>query len=125
MIDGKLNQEKKLNVDHTERLETIHSVYEQKKCMYDSHTHNVSIESLSEPPRCSPYCREKVGKPVEFSMKLDISVADGWTRLEYRSFDVYNAAAKLQQMIENFYRQEERYPSWVLADKIYRMKLSK
>ena len=58
-------------------------------------------------------------------MKLDISVTDGWTRLEYRSFDVYNAATKLQQMIENFYRQEERYPSWVLADKIYRMKLSK
>ena len=58
-------------------------------------------------------------------MKLDISVADGWTRWEYRSFDAYNEATKLQQMIENFYRQEERHPSWVLADKIYRMKLSK
>ncbi len=25
-------------------------------------------------------------------MKLDISVTDGWTRLEYRSFDAYNEA---------------------------------
>lgn len=59
MIDEKLNQEKTLDVDHTERLETIHNIYGQKKCMHDNHTHNVSIESLSEPPRCSPYCTRK------------------------------------------------------------------
>ena len=53
-------------------------------------------------------------------MKLDISVTDGWTRLEYRSFDAYNEATKLQEMIENFHKREGHYPSWVLVDKIYR-----
>ena len=53
-------------------------------------------------------------------MKLDISVTDGWTRLEYRSFDAYNEATKLQEMIENFHKREGHYPSRVLADKIYR-----
>ena len=53
-------------------------------------------------------------------MKLDISVTDGWTRLEYRSFDAYNEATKLQEMIENFHRREGHYSSHVLADKIYR-----
>ena len=53
-------------------------------------------------------------------MKLDISVTDGWTRLEYHSFDAYNEATKLKEMIENFHRRERHYPSRVLADKIYR-----
>lgn len=33
--------------------------------------------------------------PVEFEIKLDISMADGWTRLEFHSFDAYNEASKL------------------------------
>ena len=42
-------------------------------------------------------------------MKLDISVTDGWTRLEYCSFDAYNEATKLQEMIENFHKCEGHY----------------
>lgn len=89
--------------------------------MYDNHTHSVSdrIVSLSQPFVC-PIVRGKAGKPVEFGMKLDISVSDGWTRLEYHSFDAYHEATKLREMIENFYRREGHYPSRVLADKIYR-----
>ena len=67
-----------------------------------------------------PIVRGKAGKPVEFGMKLDISVSDGWTRLEYHSFVAYNEATKLQEMIENFHKREGHYPSRVLADKIYR-----
>lgn len=120
-IDGKLNQEKALNIHQTERLETIRKIYEQQKYMYDNHTHSVEnrIVSVSQ-PFVRPIVRGKVGKPVEFGMKLDISVADGWTRLEYRSFDAYNEATKLQEMIENFHKREGHYPSRVLADKIYR-----
>ena len=120
-IDGKLNQEKALNIHQTERLETIRKIYEQQKYMYDNHTHSVEnrIVSVSQ-PFVRHIVRGKVGKPVEFGMKLDISVTDGWTRLEYRSFDAYNEATKLQEMIENFHKREGHYPSRVLADKIYR-----
>lgn len=120
-INGKLNQEKALNVHQTERLETIRKIYEQQKYMYDNHTHSVEnrIVSVSQ-PFVRPIVRGKAGKPVEFGMKLDISVTDGWTRLEHRSFDAYNEATKLQEMIENFHKREGHYPSRVLADKIYR-----
>lgn len=30
-----------------------------------------------------PIVRGKAGKLVEFGVKLDISIVDGWTRLEY------------------------------------------
>ena len=57
---------------------------------------------------------------MEFGAKLDISVVDGWTRLEFCSFDAYNEARNLQEMAERFREREGHYPSRILADKIYR-----
>ena len=109
-IDEKLNQGKSLNIHQTERLETIRKIYEQQKFMYDNHTHSVEnrIVSVSQ-PFVRPIVRGKVGNPVEFGMKIDISVSDGWTRLEYHSFDAYNEATKLQEMIELFHKREGHY----------------
>lgn len=121
VIDGKLSAGKELNARDNSLLETIRSIYAQQKYMYDNHTHSVPnrIVSISQ-PFVRPIVRGKVKNPVEFGMKLDISVVDGWTRLEYHSFDAYNESTKLQEMIENFHKREGHYPSRVLADKIYR-----
>ena len=103
------------------RLETIRKVYEQQKSMYDHHTHSVPdrIVSLSQ-PWLRPIVRGKAKAAVEFGAKLDISVCDGWTRLEYYSFDAYNEAGNLKNMIESYRARTGRYPERVLADKIYR-----
>ena len=120
-IDTMLESGKTLTIRQTQKLDTIRSIYEQQKYMYDNHTHTVPdrIVSVSQ-PFVRPIVRGKAGKPVEFGMKLDISVVDGWSRLEYHSFDAYNEATKLQDMIEAFRIREGHYPSRVLADKIYR-----
>ena len=104
-----------------ERLNTIRTIYEQQKYMYDNRTHSVPdrIVSVSQ-PFVRPIVRGKAGKPVEFGAKLDISVVDGWTRLECCSFDAYNEAGNLQEMTERFREREGHYPSRILADKIYR-----
>ena len=121
IVDSMLQSGLKLSQKQQLRLETLRKIYEQQKYMYDNHTHSVEnrIVSVSQ-PFVRPIVRGKAGKPVEFGMKLDISVTDGWTRLEYRSFDAYNEATKLQEMIENLHKREGHYPSRVLADKIYR-----
>lgn len=77
------------------------------------------IVSVSQ-PFVRPIVRGKAGKPVEFGAKLDISVVDGWTRLECCSFDAYNEAGNLRAMVERFCAREGHYPSRILADKIYR-----
>ena len=89
--------------------------------MYDNHTHSVPdrIVSVSQ-PFVRPIVRGKAGKPVEFGAKLDISVVDGWTRLECCSFDAYNEAGNLQEMAERFRKRAGHYPSRILADRIYR-----
>ena len=120
-IDGKLSLGKSLTTRQMERLDTIRTVYEQQKYMYDNHTHSVPdrIVSVSQ-PFVRPIVRGKAGKPVEFGAKLDVSVVDGWARLECCSFDAYNEAGNLQEMTERFRAREGHYPSRILADKIYR-----
>jgi len=89
--------------------------------MYDNRTHSVPdrIVSVSQ-PFVRPILRGKAGKPVEFGAKLDISVVDGWPRLECYSFDAYNEAGNLKAMAERFREREGHYPACILADKIYR-----
>lgn len=120
-VDGKLALGKALTAQQAERLATIRTIYTQQKYMYDHHTHSVPdrIVSVSQ-PFVRPIVRGKAGKPVEFGAKLDISVVDGWTRLECCSFDAYNEAGNLQEMVERFREREGHYPSRILADKIYR-----
>ena len=65
--------------------------------------------------------RGKARAAVEFGAKLDISVVNGWTRLEFSSFDAYNEAGGLQQMIERYRERTGGLPPpRVLVDKIYR-----
>ena len=120
-IDGKLALGKALTARQAERLATIRTIYTQQKYMYDHHTHSVPdrIVSVSQ-PFVRPIVRGKAGKPVEFGTKPDISVVDGWTRLECYSFDAYVEAGNLQEMAERFREREGHYPRRILADKIYR-----
>lgn len=103
------------------RLDTIRKVYEQQKVMFDAHSHRVDdcIVSLSQ-PWLRPIVRGKAKAAVEFGAKLDISVVNGWTRLEMCSFDAYHEGNGLADVLERYRERNGRYPARVLADKIYR-----
>lgn len=121
VIDQMLASGKVLTEKHQKRLQTIRTLYEQQKYMYDNNVHAVSdrIVSLSQ-PYLRPIVRGKAKAPVEFGAKLDISVTDGFTRLEKQSFDAYNEAVYLQEVIERYKARTGSFPQRVLADKIYR-----
>ncbi|MCL1910577.1 MAG: IS5 family transposase [Leptospirales bacterium] len=110
-----------LTLRQKHQLEIIGKVYEQQKYMYDNKVHSVAdrIVSISQ-PWLRPIVRGKAGTPVEFGAKPDISVADGWTRLEVLSFEAYNEAGNLQRIVERFKERTGFYPKRVLADKIFR-----
>ncbi|MDD3921166.1 MAG: IS5 family transposase [Eubacteriales bacterium] len=107
------------------RLATIEKLYEQQSFMYQNKTHSVPdrIVSLSQ-PFLRPIVRGKTRSPVEFGAKLDISVVDGYARLEVLSFDAYNEATQFIPMIERFRQRTGCYPKKVLADKIYRNRVN-
>ena len=116
-----LSKGKVLSKQQQKRLETIRDLYKQQKTMYDNKVHSVKdrIVSLSQ-PYLRPVVRGKAKSPVEFGAKLDISVVDGFARLEKQSFDSYNEFTCLKEEIERYKAREGCYPKRVLADKIYR-----
>ena len=120
-IEDMVANGKEMQPKRSIQLETICALYEQQKYMHDNKKHTVEnrIVSLSQ-PHIRPIVRGKVKAPVEFGAKLDISVIGGWTRLETLSFDAYNEATKLVEMLERYKDREGHYPERVLADKIYR-----
>jgi hypothetical protein len=120
-IDNMLTAGKCLTDRQKERFKTIRKVYEQQKYMYENNCHSIPdrIVSLSQ-PYLRPIVRGKAKAAVEFGAKLDISVCDGWTRLEKVSFDAYNESKNLPEMLERYKQRTGHYPSRVLADKIYR-----
>lgn len=120
-IDNMLAEGRELTAWQKVRLETIRTLYDQQKEMFDERKHKVPnrIVSLSQ-PWIRPIVRGKAKAPTEFGVKLDISVVNGWTRLETFSFDAYNESCELAGMIERYRERTGRYPERVLADKIYR-----
>ena len=119
--DTLLEAGKTLSGWQRQRLETIKVLYEQQKQMYDTRTHQIEnrIVSLGQ-PWIRPIVRGKAKAKCEFGAKLDISVSDGFTRLEHTSFDAYNESANLKDIIERYREREGYYPECVQADQIYR-----
>ena len=116
LAKGKALPEKRLT-----QLETIELVYEQQLFMWENRVHQVEnrIVSLSQ-PWIRPIVRGKAKAKTEFGAKLDVSVVNGFTRLEHSSFDAYNESENLIAIIERFLVREGHYPKRVLADAIYR-----
>jgi hypothetical protein len=124
-IDRMLDAGRTLKDNRYLRLDTIGKLYEQQLEMHRNHSHRVDdrIVSISQ-PWVRPIVRGKAKAKCEFGAKLDISVADGFVRLEHTSFDAYNESENLISIIERYRRREGHYPEVVLADGIYRNRVN-
>ena len=93
-----LQRGKMLPIKFVVQLQTIRKLYDQQLYMYENKTHKVAdrIVNLRQ-PYIRPIVRGKNKFPMEFGAKLDISVVNGFTRLEKHSFDVYNESELLQK----------------------------
>ena len=121
IVEDMLKLGKTLSDRQSDRLKTIYALYEQQWFMFENHTHKVEnrIVSLSQ-PWVRPIVRGKAKAKCEFGAKLDISVSDGFVRLEHTSFEPYNESENLQAIIERYRAREGHYPEVVMADQIYR-----
>jgi len=121
ITDALLKRGKALSPWHKERLSTIKTLYEQQLLMFKTRTHKVDdrIVSLGQ-PWVRPIVRGKAKAKCEFGAKLDISVSNGFVRLEHSSFNAYNESENLIEIIERYRKRTGHYPERVLADQIYR-----
>ena len=121
LVDAYLQNGRELSARTLERLETINTLYGQQLEMFEKRTHQVAdrIVSLGQ-PWVRPIVRGKAKAKCEFGAKLDISVSDGFVRLEHTSFDAYNESENLVEIIERYRTRTGHYPERLLADQIYR-----
>lgn len=104
-----------------DRMNLLTTLYEQQRILYETHTHSIPhrIVSLIQ-PHIRPIPRGKARVKTEFGAKLHISLVNGYARMERLSFDAYNEADDFFRIVERYRDRYGRYPSRILADRIYR-----
>ena len=103
------------------QLGAIRLLLRQQEEMYTRRTHRVDgrIVSLSQ-PWVRPIVRGKATAPVEFGAKVEMSVVDGFLRIEDLRWDAFNEGTTLQASAERYKRDYGHYPARILADTIFR-----
>jgi hypothetical protein len=102
-------------------LGVIRTLHAQQQEMHREETHSVKdrIVSISQ-PHVRPIVRGKVAAPVEFGAKVEMSLVDGYARIEKMSWDAFNEGGTLRQSVEQFRADTGHYPERILADKLFR-----
>ena len=102
-------------------LQVIRTLYEQQDTMYRNGSHQVSdrIVSLSQ-PWVRPIVRGKQNAEVEFGAKVEMSVVDGYLRIEDLRWNAFNESTTLIDSVEAYRKAYGYYPARVLADTIFR-----
>ena len=102
-------------------LQVIRTLYAQQDAMYRSGTRQVPdrIVSLSQ-PWVRPIVRGKQNAEVEFGAKVEMSVVDGYLRIEDLRWSAFNESTTLIDSVEAYRKAYGHYPARVLADTIFR-----
>lgn len=101
-------------------------LYRQQLDMFQNRSQRVDdrIVSLSQ-PHVRPIKRGKAGRDTEFGAKLSLSVVDGFSFVDRRSWDNYNEGLDLVEQIERYRQRFGCYPESVHVDKIYRTRANR
>ncbi len=116
----KPGREQQLNKRDKGLLETIQTIYQQQKWMYDNKTHVCPgrIVSLYQ-PHVRPMVRGKEGRHTEFGSKINVSEVNGFSWINTLSWDAFNEGADLKNQVEDYRKTYGCYPKSVLGDKLY------
>lgn len=99
----------------------IQMLYRQQMEMYREGTHRVEdrIVSISQ-PWVRPIVRGKQNADIEFGSKAEMSIVNGFLRIEELKWDAFNESKTLQSSVEEYKKSYGHYPERVLADTIFR-----
>ena len=93
-------------------LQVIRTLYSQQEYMYRTGTHKVPerIVSLHQ-SWVRPMVRGKQTADVEFGAKVEMSVVNGFLRIENLRWDAFNEGTTLQQSVEAYRKAYGHYPA--------------
>lgn len=101
-------------------LLVIKELYRQQLEMYVENKKSVSHRIVSiHQPHIRPMVRGKEGRKVEFGTKINVSLQNGYARIDQMSFEAFNEGTCLIAQIENYKKLHGYYPEVVQTDDIY------
>ena len=100
--------------------ETIQELYRQQEQMYRTRTNSIENRIVSiHQPFVRPIVRGKDGKKAEFGSKINVSLVNGYARINQFSFDAFNESTYLQDQVNDYKKLLGYYPELVQTDDIY------
>jgi IS5 family transposase len=110
-----------LNGKLLEKYAVIQTLYEQQQEMFRKGTRRTENRIVSiHQPWVRPIVRGKTAAPTEFGAKVELSMNNGYARVEEIRWDAYNEGTTLIQSVERYRADTGKYPERILADKIFR-----
>lgn len=110
----------KLSKRQYKYLLVIKELYRQQLEMYQGNKHTIPHRIVSiHQPHIRPMVRGKQGKKVEFGAKINVSLQDGYARIDHLDYEAYNEGVCLVEQIENYKALNGHYPEVVQTDQIY------
>lgn len=101
-------------------LWVVQEVYRQQQYMYSNKTHQCDDRIVSiHQPHIRPIVRGKANGFVEFGSKINMSLDNGFARIDRLSWDAFNECTDLIEQVEAYKSIHGYYPALVQADKIY------
>ncbi len=101
-------------------LLVINELYRQQEEMYRQKTKSISNRIVSiHQPHIRPIVRGKQGRNVEFGAKINVSLQEGYARIDQLNFESFNEGVYMQQQVENYKKLHGHYPELVQTDDIY------
>jgi hypothetical protein len=98
----------------------IHHLLEQQETIYRKKSLQAEDRIVSiHQPHVRPIVRGKARAKTEFGAKINISLLDGYARVDHFDWDAFNEGKDLQAQVERFRKLTGKYPELVQVDKIY------
>jgi len=104
-------------------LLVINELYRQQFEMFRANKHSIEHRIVSiHQPHIRPIVRGKAGKKVEFGAKINVSLQEGFARIDQLSFEAFNEGTFLKDQVERYKKLNGYYPELVQTDDIYMTK---
>lgn len=120
VIDGNDYILSTLDKKQYKNLLVIKELYRQQLEMYQERKHSIANRIVSiHQPHIRPMVRGKQGKNVEFGAKINVSLQEGFARIDQLDFEAFNEGICLIEQLERYKKLNGHYPEVVLTDQIY------
>ena len=92
----------------------------QQREMFKEKKHSVENRIVSiHQPHIRPIIRGKAKAKVEFGAKINVSLDDGYARIDHFDWNAFNEGVDLPTQVERYREFHGYYPALVQVDKIY------